>query len=73
MTTEERLAILESQIRDTRDDVAEIKASLKELTTIAAMGKGALWMAFKVGGVILGVMAIAKVALDFADKFVKSH
>ena len=73
MTTEERLAILESQIQDTREDVADIKATLKELATIAAMGKGALWMVLKVGGVIVAVLAITKVVLDFADKFVGKH
>ncbi len=73
MTAEERLAILESQVKDVRDDIAEIKETMKELATIAAMGRGALWMAFKVGGVIVAILAVTKVVLDFADKFVGKH
>lgn len=52
MTPEEltRLATLEAEMRDVRDDVREIKDSLKALEKIAASGNGALKTAFVVGG-----------------------
>lgn len=64
MTPEEvtRLATLEAEMKDVRDDVREIKASLKSLEAIAASGNGALRTAFLVGGVI-GWFAMIAVAL----------
>lgn len=65
MTVEERLAVVESQLKTMKDDQTEIKASLKELADIAAMGRGALWLALKIGVFLAGSAAIAKVAFDF--------
>jgi hypothetical protein len=64
MTPEEvtRLATLEAEMKDVRDDVREIKSSLKALETIAASGNGALRTAFLVGGVI-GWFAMIAVAI----------
>lgn len=69
MTPEEltRLATLEAEMRDVRDDVREIKASLKALEKIAAAGNGSLRTVLIVGGfigwvgmAILGLLALFK-------------
>ncbi len=65
MTVEERLAVVESQLKTLKNDQDEIKKGVKELAEIAAMGKGALWLAFKIGVFLTGSAAIAKVAFDF--------
>lgn len=61
MTTEaERLATLESEMRDVKSDLAEIKASLKTLETIAARGGGAFHSVLLIGGLIgwlIGIIA----------------
>lgn len=64
MTPDEltRLATLEAEMKDVRDDVREIKLSLKTLENIAASGNGALRTAFTVGGV-MGWLAMVAVAI----------
>lgn len=58
MTPEERIAVLESQQTDIRNDIAEIKKMLGSLLTSAAMGKGAWWLIMKIGGVLVGLALI---------------
>lgn len=64
MTVEERLAVVESRIADLKGDQDEIKKMLIDLKEIAAMGKGALFLAFKVGAFLVGGFAVAKVIFD---------
>lgn len=51
-SAEERLATLEAEMRNVRDDVADIKASLKTLEIIAQRGGGALHTILIIGGFI---------------------
>lgn len=47
------------EFRELREDIGEIKESLKSLEQIASMGKGALWTALKLGAlasVIVGIL-----------------
>ncbi len=39
----ERVAVLETERTQTRDDIREIKAKLDELLTLKSRGLGALW------------------------------
>lgn len=58
MTPEERLATLEQEMRDVREDMREIKNSLKILETLASRGNGALTTLFHVGSVVGWIMGI---------------
>ena len=69
MTPEERdrLTRVEQEMRDVRDDVHEIKESLKKLEAIAAAGNGAFRTVLIVGGflgwavgIIMGLIAYVK-------------
>lgn len=51
-SVEERLATLEAQMSNVRDDVGDIKASLKALEIIAQRGGGAFHTILIIGGVI---------------------
>jgi hypothetical protein len=62
MSTEERLATLEAEMRNVSDDVAEIKASLKVLERIAARGGGFFHATLMVGG-FLGWLAGTSAAI----------
>jgi len=62
MSTEERLATLEAEMRNVSDDVAEIKASLKVLERIAARGGGAFHTILLIGG-FLGWLAGTSAAI----------
>jgi len=52
LSAEERLATLEQEMRDVRDDVREIRASLKTLEALAAKGGGAFNAILLIGGLI---------------------
>lgn len=56
LSAEERLATLEQEMRDVRDDVREIRASLKSLEALAAKGGGAFNAILMIGG-LLGWLA----------------
>lgn len=47
-----RLATVEQEMRDVRNDVREMKESLKSLEKIAARGNGALHSALWLGGIL---------------------
>lgn len=51
-SAEERLATLETQMENVRDDVSDIKASLKALEIIAQRGGGAFHMILIIGGIM---------------------
>lgn len=51
-TDVERLATLESEMRGVKQDVSDIKASLKALEKIAASGGGAFHAILMLGGMI---------------------
>jgi hypothetical protein len=61
MTLEERdrLVKVEQIVAGQQESLKSIERKLDHLTSIADMGKGALWLSLKVGG----VMAIAVAAL----------
>jgi hypothetical protein len=56
MRPEERLAVLEAEMRDTRTDLTEIKEDVKTLLAAAHMGHGAWWISVKLGAFILAVL-----------------
>lgn len=70
MTPDERdrLVIVEQIVASQRDDLDEIKASLKRLEAMANMGKGALSLFLKAGAVVGAVIASM---WAIADKFWK--
>ncbi len=59
MTPDERdrLAKVEQIVAGQQESLKSIEAKLDHLTTIADMGKGALWLALKVGGVLAALAA----------------
>lgn len=57
MSTEERLARLEQQAVDTREDIAEIKGDMKKVLAAIYMGKGAWLSLAKAGAIIVAVLA----------------
>lgn len=59
MTPEERLAILETEMRNVCNDVQDIKASIKSLEAIAARGGGAFNAILMIGGLIGWMAGIA--------------
>lgn len=66
----DRLVVAEADLRALKEDVAEIKASLRRLEALANMGKGALSLFLKLGAVV-SVVAAALWAI--ADKVWKVH
>jgi len=61
-TPEERLATLEAEMKDVRDDVHDIKNSLQNIERIAARGSGALTTVLMIGG-FLGWLGMAALGL----------
>ncbi len=61
----ERLATLEAEMKNVRDDVSEIKDSLKALEVIAQRGGGAFHTILIIGGMIgwLGMFCVSIYAL----------
>lgn len=59
MTPDERdrLVKVEQIVAGQQESLKSIEAKLDHLTTIADMGKGALWLALKVGGVLAALAA----------------
>jgi len=60
----DRLARVEQIVAGQQESLKSIEAKLDHLTSIADMGKGALWLAFKVGGVLAMVIAAAWALFD---------
>lgn len=60
MTPDERdrLTRVEEATKDARDDIKEIKESIKKLERIASQGKGALHSALFLGGILGWVAGI---------------
>lgn len=54
-----RLATVEAEMREVRDDVREMKQSLKTLEAIAARGGGALNTALWLGGILGWFIGVA--------------
>lgn len=52
MTDSERVAVLETEVKSLKGDMAEIKASLKTLESLAAKGGGAFNAFLMIGGLI---------------------
>lgn len=52
LTDEARLAVLESEMRDVKSDLDEIKRSIKTLETIASTGNGAFRTILFIGGLL---------------------
>lgn len=52
MSVEERLAVVETELRDTRADLAECLAELRVLTAAYHRGKGALGAIIGVSGLV---------------------
>lgn len=55
-TPEERLAVLETEMAGMKAAVDRIDERTAKLAEAFTMGRGAAWMALKIGGVILGVL-----------------
>lgn len=53
----DRLAKVEQTVAGQQESLKSIEAKLDHLTSIADMGKGALWLALKVGGVLTVLIA----------------
>lgn len=55
MTPEERdrLATVEAEIRGIKDWLREIRSDQKKMLAAMNMGRGALWMTLKVGGLLV--------------------
>jgi hypothetical protein len=53
----DRLAKVEQIVSSQQEALKSIEAKLDHLTSIADMGKGALWLALKVGGVMTVLIA----------------
>ena len=72
MTPDERdrLVKVEQIVAGQKEDLGEIKASLKRLEELANMGKGALALFLKAGVVVAGLIGAAWAV---ADKFWKVH
>ena len=51
----ERVAVAETEIRQVRADITEMKEMLRVLVNQANMGRGALWVFMAVGGVIVSI------------------
>ena len=64
----DRLAKVEQIVAGQQESLKSIEAKLDHLTSIADMGRGALWLSLKVGG-LLTIAAAAIWAL--AEKFHK--
>lgn len=54
---EARNAALDARMGGLESWLKSIDGNLKELTAVANMGKGALWMALKIGGFIAAIGA----------------
>lgn len=63
----ERLATLEAEMRQVREDIAAIRAATERLLSMAQMGRGALWLALHVGAA-LGILASAYEAVRLAGR-----
>lgn len=59
MSPAERLAVLETEVRQVRDDLHEMRASLKAIEKIASSGNGALRAVLIIGGAIGWLVGIA--------------
>lgn len=64
MTTEERLARLETLVETQGDDLREIKGDVQEVIRALHMGKGAGFLLLKIGAVLVGLAAVLKVVFD---------
>lgn len=60
----DRLAKVEQIVAGQQKSLESIEAKLDHLTSIADMGKGALWLALKVGGVLAAVIAAVWALFD---------
>ena len=67
-TEAERLAVLETEMKDVRRDVADIKASLKSLEAIASKGGGALHAILMLGGLIGWLVGIVGAVYAMAHR-----
>jgi len=63
-STEERLARLEALFETQGEDIKDIKGDVQDLVRAMHTGRGALWLLLKIGAVLLGIVAIAKLVLD---------
>lgn len=64
-TPEERIAILETEIRAVHENMREIKASLKALETIAQTGNGVFRTVLFIGGSVGWLFGIVMGILSF--------
>lgn len=64
----DRLAKVEQIVAGQQESLKSIEAKLDHLTSIADMGKGALWLALKVGGVMAMLIAAAWAVFDKLGK-----
>lgn len=60
----DRLAKVEQIVAGQQRSLESIEAKLDHLTSIADMGKGALWLALTVGGVLAAVIAAVWALFD---------
>jgi hypothetical protein len=60
----DRLAKVEQIVAGQQKSLESIEAKLDHLTSIADMGKGALWLALKVGGILAMIIAAAWALFD---------
>jgi hypothetical protein len=63
----ERLATLETEMRQVRADISAIRVAMERLSSIAHMGRGALWLALHVGAA-LGMVASAYEAVRMTGR-----
>jgi hypothetical protein len=64
MTVEERIARLEVKDYERDKKLDKIEAKVDRLVSAADMGKGAFWVALKLGGWLLALGSIGKVIYD---------
>lgn len=60
----DRLAKVEQIVAGQQKSLESIEAKLDHLTSIADMGRGALWLALKIGGVLAMLIAAAWALFD---------
>lgn len=64
MTTEERLAVVETEVRHLKEDLAEANRKLDQLVRAANMGQGAWWASVKIGGLVVMTMGAIGWVID---------
>lgn len=68
MTTEERVAVVENQVKQNRASLERIEGKVDQLIAASNMGKGAWWALMRVGGLMLLVAGAVAWMWDHVPK-----